>query len=72
MNAPAPGHPDAHTFPLRIRWFMAAAWVAILAKCVFVTWAVGHWRMPFHAAWVVIPTLLFAALATVLWAGHHE
>jgi hypothetical protein len=61
-----------HTPTLRTRVFMIVAWVAILAKCVFVTWAVEHWRMPFHAAWVVAPTLAFAALATALWLGYHE
>lgn len=56
----------------RVRWFMAAAWVVIVIKCLVVTWAIEHWRMPFHASWVVVPTLVFAALATALWFRHHE
>lgn len=67
-----PANYAAHVRLLRIRWFMAAAWAVIIAKCVFVSWAVDHWRMPFHAAWVVVPTIVFAALATALWAAHHE
>lgn len=51
---------------------MGAAWVVVVIKCLVVSWAVSHWRMPFHAAWVVGPTLVFAALATLLWAAHAE
>jgi hypothetical protein len=57
---------------VRLRWFMGIAWVAILIKCVIVTWAVEHWHMPFHASWVVVPTLAFAALASVVWLLHRE
>lgn len=60
------------TVAVRVRLFMAAAWAIILAKCLVVIWAVDHWQMPFHAGWVVLPTLAFASLATVLWLGHEE
>jgi hypothetical protein len=50
-----------------MRWFLAAAWVLILAKCVAVTWAIDRWTVPIGAAWIVVPTLLIAALATGLW-----
>ncbi len=70
MKTPSAVHPTATV--QRARIFMVIAWVAILAKCMFVTWAVDHWQMPFHAAWVVAPTLTFAALATLLWLAHHE
>ena len=69
MNTPVGFH--LHAPDARVRWFMAIAWIAILAKCAFVTWAVDHWRMPFHAAWVVVPTLVFAILATGLWLVHR-
>ncbi len=61
-------HVGAH----RVRWFMAALWALILVKCVLVSWAVGHWQMPFHAAWVVAPTIAFAGVATLVWALHRE
>lgn len=54
----------------RVRWFMAIAWLVILAKCVLVWWAIGHWNVPFHPLWVVGPTLVFAGLATLLWLAH--
>ena len=65
-------HLDAARYPMRVRWFLAAAWLVILAKCVAVTWAIDHWHVPFHAAWVVVPTLIFAAVATLLWLGVRD
>ena len=67
-----PLHLDEARHPLRVRWFLVAAWLVILAKCAVVWWAVGHWHMPFNAGWVIIPTLIFAALATTLWLGLHD
>lgn len=57
---------------VRLRWIMGLLWAAILVKCLLVNWAVDHWRMPFHAAWVIVPTIAFAALATALWLTHRE
>lgn len=68
MNNPA----HLETRVGRPRWFMAIVWAIILAKCAFVVWAVDRWHMPFHANWVVVPTLAFAALATALWVAHRE
>ena len=45
---------------------------AILVKCALVWWAMVHWHVPFHPAWIVLPTLLFAALATMLWFGADD
>jgi hypothetical protein len=53
-------------------WFMTAAWLVILAKCVWVWWAVGHWHLPVHPLWIVAPTLVCAALATALWLAHER
>lgn len=58
--------------PAALRWFIPLAWVAILAKCAAVWWAIGHWHVPVHPAWVVVPTLGMAALATFLWLVHSE
>ncbi|MBP6864128.1 MAG: hypothetical protein KBC32_02540 [Candidatus Didemnitutus sp.] len=60
----------SHTWPMgRI---MAAAWCIIAAKCVLVWWAIGHWQVPVHPAWIIVPTLMMAALATMLWVTHRE
>lgn len=48
------------------------AWVAILAKCVWVWWAVQHWHLPVHPLWIIAPTLACAALATWLWLVERD
>lgn len=60
------------SLPERMRWFLGVAWALILAKCVVVWWAIGHWQVPIHPAWVVGPTLVFAALATGLWIAYYR
>lgn len=67
-----PIHVDAARYPLRMRWFLAVAWIVILAKCTVVWWAMNHWHVPIHPAWIVIPTLMLAGLATALWIAPHE
>lgn len=54
------------------RWFLIGAWLVIVAKCVFVHWAFGHWNVPFNAWWIVSPTLIFAGVATQLWLSHKD
>jgi hypothetical protein len=57
----------SHAMP----WFITVAWALILAKCAAIWWAIGYWQVPIHPAWLVVPTLLFAALATMLWVTHR-
>lgn len=63
---------DATRYPVRMRWFLGVAWVLILVKCTVVWWAMIHWHVPMHPAWIVLPTLLFAGLATGLWLAAHD
>lgn len=72
MAMQAPIRIDIAQYSLRSRWLMSVAWFVILVKCVAVAWAVDHWHMPFHAAWIIAPTLVFAALASVLWLTHQR
>lgn len=51
---------------------MSLAWVVIAVKCALIWWAMVHWNVPFHPIWIVAPTLVFAALATMLWLTHRE
>jgi hypothetical protein len=67
-----PLHLDEARYPLKVRWFLLGAWVLILAKCAAVAWVIDRWHVPFNAGWVIIPTLVFAALATVLWFGVQD
>ncbi len=68
----SPFHIDVAQYPNRVRWFMVMAWALIALKCVLVWWAINHWQVPFHPLWIVGPTLVFAALATVIWLTHHR
>jgi hypothetical protein len=45
---------------------LVLAWVLIIAKCLAVPWAIEHWSVPIHAAWVILPTLIFAGVVTAL------
>jgi hypothetical protein len=65
-----PVHIDIEQYSRRSRWLMSVAWLVILVKCAVVSWAIDRWQMPFHAAWIVGPTLVFAALASLLWLTH--
>jgi hypothetical protein len=44
-----------------------AGWLAITAKCLLVIWAIAHWGVPFHPYWVIVPTILMAALCTTVY-----
>ena len=46
--------------------WMSLAWLLILAKCVAVPWVIIHWSVPIAPAWVVLPTLTLAVVASVL------
>lgn len=70
MNSPV--HIDLGQYPVRVRWFMAIIWAVILVKCVVVWWAMLHWQMPLHPLWIVAPTLVFAAVATLIWLTHRR
>jgi hypothetical protein len=67
-----PLHLDEGRYPVTMRWLLLGAWILILVKCSVVWWAMVRWHVPFHPAWIVAPTLLFAALATGLWLAHRE
>jgi hypothetical protein len=50
-----------------IELIFIVCWTLIAVKCVFVAWAVHHYRMPFSPMWVIGPTVAFAALATAIY-----
>ena len=63
---------DAGQYPARVRWFLAIGWSFIAAKCALIWWAMARWSVPFHPLWIIVPTVLFACLATALSLTHHE
>jgi hypothetical protein len=44
-----------------------AGWLLIVVKCFVVIWAIRHWAVPFHPYWIIVPTILMAALGTALY-----
>jgi hypothetical protein len=46
---------------------LLAGWLVIAAKCLVLIWAIAHWRVPFHPYWVIVPTILMAALGTAVY-----
>ena len=69
MNNPV--HLSEAGLTARQCWFLGAAWLLVALKCVLVTWAASRWSVPFDPLWIVLPTLLFAGLATFLWVTHR-
>ncbi|MBL9205339.1 MAG: hypothetical protein JNN01_09660 [Opitutaceae bacterium] len=66
----SPLHLDLGQYTRQERRFLAITWALIGIKCVIIWWAMAHWSVPFHPLWIVGPTLLFALVATGLWATH--
>ena len=59
--------------PRRMRMMLEIGWAVIIAKCLAVPWVIAHWQIPVHPGWVIVPTLLFAALVTlVVFAWREE
>jgi hypothetical protein len=44
-----------------------AGWLFIVVKCFAVIWAIDHWAVPVHPYWVIVPTILMAALCTAVY-----
>lgn len=54
----------------RVELVLGAGWVAVAAKAGWIVWAAQTHGLPFHPAWLIAPTVLFAVLATgVYWAS---
>jgi uncharacterized membrane protein len=69
MNA-LPTSPDS--LPRRVRLFLEIGWAVIIVKCLAVPWVIAHWKIPFNPGWVIVPTLMFAVLVTVVVVAHYR
>jgi hypothetical protein len=49
---------------IRLERIILACWILIALKSVAVVWAVRHYHVPFSPLWVIVPTVVFAALCT--------
>lgn len=48
-----------------------AGWLLIVVKCLTAPWVIAHWSVPIHPGWVIVPTLILAALITFLILTHN-
>ena len=44
-----------------------AGWLLIVVKCFAVIWIINHWAVPVHPYWIIVPTILMAALGTAVY-----
>jgi hypothetical protein len=58
--------------PHRVRLFLEIGWAVIIAKCLAVPWLIARWQIPVHPGWVIVPTLIFAVLITLLVFAHRR
>lgn len=49
---------------------VVVGWILISLKCVLLPSLFQRWQVPVHPGWVIVPTLVFAGLVTVLIAMH--
>ncbi|MBE2212325.1 MAG: hypothetical protein IAE82_00525 [Opitutaceae bacterium] len=49
---------------------VVVGWILIALKCTLLPGVFQHWQVPVHPGWVIVPTLVFAGLVTVLIATH--
>lgn len=58
--------------PRRVRLLLEIGWAVIIAKCLAVPWVITRWQIPVHPGWVIVPTLILAAVVTFLVLTHRE
>jgi hypothetical protein len=56
----------------RVERLIWICWGLIAIKSVVVFWAVRRYHIPFNGLWVVIPTVLFAALCTGVYVLRRK
>jgi membrane protein YdbS with pleckstrin-like domain len=51
----------------RTQWLLLAGWLLIAAKSWLIVWAVDHYHVPVNPLWVIVPTVIFAAVCTLVY-----
>jgi apolipoprotein N-acyltransferase len=46
---------------------LIGGWALVILKCALVWWLCNTYSVPIHPGWVIVPTLLGAALCTALY-----
>ncbi len=49
---------------------VVVGWILIALKCTLLPSIFERWQVPVHPGWVIVPTLVFAALVTLIVAMH--
>ena len=51
----------------RLELVLAVGWLLILLKCAAIYWACHRYQVPISPWWLIVPTLAFATLCTVVY-----
>jgi hypothetical protein len=51
----------------RTEKLILTGWAFILLKSWAIIWLVGKYRVPINADWVIVPTVIFAAVCTAVY-----
>jgi hypothetical protein len=62
----------SNAFSRRRRWLLEIGWSVIVAKCLAVPWVVSRWQVPIHPGWIIIPTLIFGVVITLVVLTSRE
>ena len=55
----------------RSEWVLAIGWALVVVKCLAVFWACRTYAVPIGPWWIAGPTLVFAALCTLIYWRRH-
>lgn len=51
----------------RTEKLILAGWLLILAKSWLMIWLVARYHVPVNADWIIVPTVIFAAVCTAVY-----
>lgn len=51
----------------RTQKLLLFGWLVIAAKSALIIWAVHHYHVPIDPMWVIVPTVIFAAVCTLIY-----
>lgn len=57
--------------PRRTVFGLGIGWFIIIAKCLAMPWVFARWEIPVDSGWVIVPTLIFALLVTLIVLTHN-
>lgn len=56
--------------PRKVAIGLIVGWMVIAIKCAFIPYLMARWRAPVDPGWVIVPTLIFALLVSLLVISH--